>query len=390
MKQTFRFLLLACLLIAAVNAPVARAQGQNRVALVAHFGDTTLTRCVAFDEPEISGYEVLARSGLSFVASFDSGIGAAICAIENTGCPEESCLLCQAPLYWSYWRFDGTNWGYSSLGSSLTTVQDGDVEGWSWGNGDPPPVMAYNEICPPLLPTDTPAPPTPTFTPVPPTATPIPATPTATTPPVPEAWFRLDENPVEAGNCTYVRWDTVNAREAFFDGESVALSGSREICPSASLNMTLRVVNDYAEQSYSLTLGVLEVPSTATPLPSETPVPTPTLPPTILPPSPTPTSSPLLSRATAVPPTVTSTPSPMLTLSPTPTATSTPIPAADTPTPTELAISSSPDPTYVISFPIAASPGTASHRAPSPYLQYIPFVIILISIVGLALLKRKR
>jgi len=104
MKHVSKFLTLLCLLLiisVVMRVSSTQAQQSNRVALVVHFGDSTLTRCVAFDEPEISGYDVLARSGLSFVASFDSGPGAAICAIENTGCPAESCLLCQAPLYWS-------------------------------------------------------------------------------------------------------------------------------------------------------------------------------------------------------------------------------------------------------------------------------------------------
>ncbi len=314
MKKTFGFLVLACLLVVAANAPVARAQTPNRVALVVHFGTTTITRCVAFDEPEISGYDVLARSGLSFVASFDSGLGAAICAIENTGCPAESCLLCHAPLYWSYWRFDGANWVYSSLGSSLTTVRDGDVEGWSWGNGDLPPVISYEEIC---------APPPPTATPSPPTATSTPVLPTATPPPMPEAWFRFDDNPVLAGKCTQLWWNTANAREAFLDGEAVALNGSREVCPSTDLDMTLRVVNDYTEQSYILKLGVVRVAATSTPLPTATPQPeAPSSTATALPATATP--QPAATAQPTLTPLPTGTPAP----SPLPSATPSPIPTA--------------------------------------------------------------
>lgn len=331
MKKTFGFLLLVCLLIIALNIPVAHAQEQNRVALVVHFGNTTLTRCVAFDEPEISGYDALERSGLSFVASFDSGNGAAICAIENTGCPAESCLLCQAPLYWSYWRFDGANWIYSSLGSSLTTVRNGNIEGWSWGNGDPPPVMSYEAICTPP-PTATPIPPT--ATPIPPTATPPTATPippTATAPPGPEAWFRFDDNPVIAGECTHVRWNTANTREAFLDGEAVDLSGSREVCPSANLDMTLRVVNEYAEQSYILKLGVVRAAATSTPLPTATPKPAATsLPATSFPAA---TATP---QTTPTPlPTVTPTPSPLPSTTPSPIPTGSP---ATTATPATSAV----------------------------------------------------
>ncbi|MBN2392606.1 MAG: hypothetical protein JXR84_17885 [Anaerolineae bacterium] len=116
--------------------------------------------------------------------------------------------------------------------------------------------------------------------------------------------------------------------------------------------------------------------ATATSLPPETPIPTPTLPsPT---PSPSATStSPLASPTT---PSATSTA----------TASSTPIPTTDVPLSTEPVASPSPRATYVLSFPAVGSPGTASHHAPSPLLQYIPYALILICIVGLALLKRKR
>jgi len=130
---------------------------------------------------------------------------------------------------------------------------------------------------------------------------------------------------------------------------------------------------------------------TATPIPPETPIPTPTLPPATLPtatlpPSATPTS--LLVSSTAATATSTATPTPSPT--PTSTASSTPVPTTAAPLSTTPATTPSPRPTYALSFPVAVSPGTAPRRAPSPLIQYIPYVVILICIVGLALLKRKR
>ncbi|MBN2390285.1 MAG: hypothetical protein JXR84_06165 [Anaerolineae bacterium] len=124
---------------------------------------------------------------------------------------------------------------------------------------------------------------------------------------------------------------------------------------------------------------VPEVPPTtaptATPLPPETPIPTPTAPPA----SPTPAPATSTATSTAI-------------ASSTPTAT-----ASDTPMPTATALSSSlsltpssTPSTYSLAFPIAASPASAVRRAPSPLLQYIPYALLLVSIVGLALLKRKR
>ena len=113
---------------------------------------------------------------------------------------------------------------------------------------------------------------------------------------------------------------------------------------------------------------------TATPLPPETPIPTPTAPP----------ASPTVIPATA---TAAPTSSPM----PTPTVSSTPTLTATVASPSHP-LSPSPTPsTYIISFPaIGSSPAAPAYRAPSPLFQYIPYALILISIVGLALLKRKQ
>ncbi len=108
-----------------------QGQGTNQVGVVIRFGDGSLvTRCVAFSEPQISGYEALSRTGLNIVAAFDSGQGAAVCGIENTGCPVESCLTCDIPNYWSYWHLSDGSWSYSPLGSSNYFVHHHDVEGW--------------------------------------------------------------------------------------------------------------------------------------------------------------------------------------------------------------------------------------------------------------------
>jgi hypothetical protein len=323
------------------------------------FGDGSLTtRCVEFSGATISGYDLLTRSGLDIVAAFDSGQGAAICSIEGTGCPAESCLTCDMPNYWSYWHLQDGAWVYSQAGASGYTVRDGDVEGWRWGSGGSPPVVPFDQICAtfatdtPLPPTDTPLPPTdtpvpPTETPVPPTATPAPSGPTVTSPPpTPVVWFRLDENPVPAGACTTVRWDTTRAQKVYLDGESVVVNGSLEVCPTASQEYHLWVVSEAGEQDHTLVLGVTGtappthtpepvVPgatrSTVAPSPTSTPIPQPTVAasPTMSSSSPSPTHSPSPTPqpVAAVLPTQPHAPSPASTSTPLPTATT--LPSAD-------------------------------------------------------------
>jgi hypothetical protein len=58
----------------------------GRVGLVVQFSsDPAVTHnlCVEFDDSQITGYEVLNRSGLDIVLSGDPGAGAVVCAIEE-------------------------------------------------------------------------------------------------------------------------------------------------------------------------------------------------------------------------------------------------------------------------------------------------------------------
>jgi len=336
MRQKIKNIYLALGLMASFitigNAlPITRAQSpNNRVGLVVEHGDGSVTtRCVEFSEQEISGYEALTRSKLEVETAFDSGQGAAICRIENEGCPVASCLTCDVPNYWAYWHLaDGASaWTYSQIGAGSHTVHNGDVEGWSWGAGDPPSVVPFDQICAPPAtdmpqpPTDTPLPPT--ETPAPPTATPMPAAPSDTPPPpTPVVWFRLENNPIPAGDCTMVRWDTTNAHEIYLDGESVGIKGEIKVCPTASQEYRLQVTGADGQRTHTLTLGVTEAEAATAP----------TSPPTAPPSTPTSSSSSSVSQ-----PTPTASPSP----TPPPATTMAPKPSS---TPARAAAISSPSP----------------------------------------------
>jgi hypothetical protein len=360
--------LLIAILVCAFALGVAsgvRAQQPNRVGLVVVHGDgSTITRCIEFSGAEISGYDVLQRSGLEIVASHDPGMGAALCAIDGEGCGAEDCFCqCQGStcIYWSYWHLDGGDWVYSAVGASAYKAHNGDVEGLRWGEGDPPPVIPFDQICAPP-PTDTPIPVT--DTPVPPTDTLPPSTPTV--------WFRLDANPIAAGSCTFVQWDTANAAEVYLDGERVDPNGSREVCPTASQEYYLRVVSAAGEKTYTLILGVTGTPSATAPTPA-----------TSIPPSPVPTAAPAtVASAGAIP-------SPSPTPSPAPTA-----------TPQPMTVGAAPPEPAATSLPIAAAsqPATrqpvsdAQTRPSSPGFSYVIFGGIAAGLVGLLvfLMRRRR
>lgn len=141
-------MMLFTLVVAALAAPAASS---NRAGLLVQLGDgTKLTRCVAFSEPSISGYELLQRSGLDVATTGGDGTGAAICAIEREGCPADNCFCAFPPNYWSYW-LRGDEWQLAPVGASSRRVGDGAVDGWIWGDGSSAPVdLDFNAICGPV------------------------------------------------------------------------------------------------------------------------------------------------------------------------------------------------------------------------------------------------
>lgn len=143
--------------MALVAAPV-RAQTPNQAGLViVHGDDSVITRCVQFDAESISGYDLLERSGLELRMEV-SGMGPTICAIEQEGCAASESCFCRclsSPCeYWSYWRQGEAGWSYSNMGAGQTTVADGAVEAWVWGEGSmqkgtaqQPPDLSLDAIC---------------------------------------------------------------------------------------------------------------------------------------------------------------------------------------------------------------------------------------------------
>lgn len=157
-----RHLLLAAAMWAAVALllpPVVSAQeGPNRAALVVRFADGSLeTHCVSFSEPFISGMELLTRSGLQVQVDANSGLGGAVCRLQEFGCayPVQDCFCrCQGAEceYWAYYHWLDGGWQYSQIGASSYRVTDGALEGWSWGpgnfsSGTQPPQLAFDQVC---------------------------------------------------------------------------------------------------------------------------------------------------------------------------------------------------------------------------------------------------
>lgn len=134
-------LLVMCVLaIATALIPSASGADMNVAGLVVDYGDGRMSYAlVPFAEEEINGIELLRRSGLGLVTVGFGGMGDAVCQIENTGCPVDDCRrrLCQTSdpesPFWRYLRQTAPgDWEFLALGASGASVEDGDIDGWSW------------------------------------------------------------------------------------------------------------------------------------------------------------------------------------------------------------------------------------------------------------------
>jgi hypothetical protein len=144
---------------AVVGHGSAAADAPNRAGLVVTFSDGyTVSQCIEFAEAEISGAELLERSGLP-VVSVGGGMGAAVCKIGDEGCDDPNDCFCQCHgadcRYWAYYTLEDGQWKYSNAGASLRKVHHGDVDGWAWGSGKAgsgaiPQPYAFQGICPQL------------------------------------------------------------------------------------------------------------------------------------------------------------------------------------------------------------------------------------------------
>ncbi len=164
----------------------------HRAGLAVFWGnDTLFTGCISFTEDSITSLDLLQRSGLAVETATNPNQGTAVCKIGDVGNSSGDCFG-SMPDYWSYWLKEN-EWEYSAVGADRGQVMDGGVIAWSWGSGNAPPLITFQNICEgaayvlptavqtSISPTDTPIPsPVPTL--IPATLTPQPTPTPVTTP----------------------------------------------------------------------------------------------------------------------------------------------------------------------------------------------------------------
>ncbi len=146
----------------------------HRAGLAVFSGEgSPLTDCISYTGESLTGLQLLQRSGLAIETATNPTQGTAVCKIGTVGDASNNCFG-SMPNYWAYWVLGPNGWEYSVKGADQSQVENGGVYAWSWGTGNPPPVVTFQNACEGValvLPTTT--------------ATPLPATETAPPSPLP-------------------------------------------------------------------------------------------------------------------------------------------------------------------------------------------------------------
>ena len=160
-----------------VDGGCAQASTAHHATLVVEHANGTLVKvCVPFSEVQITGEQLLQRSGLEYSTQPYGGSGDAVCQIDMEPAAYTNCF--QGGMFWAMFvsRAHGA-WGFSSQGVSSQLFGDGDAEGFRYESqsDSSPPASSPAGVCPP--------PTTATPSPVKVTAKPSPAGSSATNPP---------------------------------------------------------------------------------------------------------------------------------------------------------------------------------------------------------------
>jgi len=141
--------------------------------VIQHSSGSLITRCVAFAEEQITGLQLIERSGVPYEAQSFGSVGSAICQLDREPSTVPSGCFGSGP-YWQYFHRRSSGWQTSALGAGSSALRDGDMDGWHYAAAanQAPGTVAFASICaappPPAAATVT------TVTPAPNQATPLP------------------------------------------------------------------------------------------------------------------------------------------------------------------------------------------------------------------------
>jgi hypothetical protein len=138
----------AALIAALLSIRPAHAAIHHAALVIQHASGSVITRCVAFAEDQITGLQLVERSGVQYEAQSFGSIGTAMCQLDREpSSPPPGCF--GSGPYWQYFHRQGAGWQASAFGASSSVLHDGDMDGWHYAAGakQAPGNLAFASVC---------------------------------------------------------------------------------------------------------------------------------------------------------------------------------------------------------------------------------------------------
>jgi hypothetical protein len=138
----------AALIAALLSIRPAHAAIHHAALVIQHASGSVITRCVAFAEDQITGLQLVERSGVQYEAQNFGSIGGAMCQLDREPSTVPPGCFGSGP-YWQYFHRQGGGWQTSAFGASSSVLHDGDMDGWRYAGGTnrAPGNVAFAAVC---------------------------------------------------------------------------------------------------------------------------------------------------------------------------------------------------------------------------------------------------
>jgi hypothetical protein len=122
---------------ACVNAGAAH----KAYVVVQHGGGTAMQKCVGFDGDRIGGEDLMKKSGVEYQAQAFSGVGKAVCQVDNEPSQFSECFPKDKPFWALYVSQSGGPWQQGQTAYTAVSLKNGDALGWEYqsSTASPPP-----------------------------------------------------------------------------------------------------------------------------------------------------------------------------------------------------------------------------------------------------------
>ena len=116
--------------------------------VIQHSSGSLITRCVAFAEEQITGLQLVQRSGLEYEAQSFGSMGSAMCQLDQEPSTVPSGCFGSGP-YWQYFHRQAGGWQASAVGASSSVLHDSDMDGWHYAAaaGQRPAGITFQSVC---------------------------------------------------------------------------------------------------------------------------------------------------------------------------------------------------------------------------------------------------